>query len=101
MKLAIISIEGGELVSLFDLPETYNFDMGAIRWSADGQFVDYRDWYNGVWRQPIAGGAPKRLADLPDEKFYQFAWSTDGNQIALTRGRAIRDVVLLEDATRE
>ena len=100
IKLAIFPIEGGEPVKLFELPETYNFDMAAIRWSPDGRFIDYRDWYNGIWRQPVDGGESKRIDDLPAEKFYQFAWSSDGSRVAFTRGRSIRDVVLIKDAGR-
>ncbi|MGB7069640.1 MAG: winged helix-turn-helix domain-containing protein [Pyrinomonadaceae bacterium] len=94
MKLAIFLIEGGAPVKLFDVPPTYNFDF-SIRWTRDGGSVTYRDWANGVWSQSVDGGEPKRLEGLPAEKLYAFEWSPDGKQFAFTRGREVRDVVLI------
>lgn len=95
-KLAVFPIEGGEPVKLFDIPPTYNFN-GSIRWTRDGRFISYRDWKNGVWSQSVDGGEPKRLEGLPAEKLYHYEWSPDGKQFAFTRGREVRDVVLLTD----
>lgn len=95
-KLAIVPLTGGAPLKLFDVPPTYNFDF-SIRWSPDGRFICYRDWANGVWSQAIDGGAPKLLEGLPEEKLYQYDWSPDGKQFAFTRGREVRDVVLISD----
>ncbi len=95
-KLAIMRITGGGPLKLFDVPSTYNFN-GSIRWSRDGKFVSYRDWTNGVWQQSINGGELKRLTGLPAEKLYQYDWSPDGKQFAFTRGREVRDAVLITD----
>lgn len=96
-QLAIFSIEGGEPLKLFDVPPTHNFDNTAIRWSPDGRFINYRDWSNGIWQQSIEGGAPVRLENLPQEKFYTYGWSADGKQFAFARGQEIRDVVLMNN----
>lgn len=96
MKLAIFLIEGGAPVKLFAVPPTYNFD-GSIRWTRDGKRIAYRDWANGIWSQPVDGGAPERLEGLPAEKLYNYEWSPDGKQLAFTRGREVRDVVLISD----
>jgi Tol biopolymer transport system component len=95
--LAIIPATGGEPLKLFDLPPTYNFDIGSIRWSPDGRFISYRDWANGIWSQSLEGGEPKLLEGLPKEKFYPFSWSPDGKQFAFVRGREVRDAVLITD----
>jgi len=94
--LSIVPIVGGEVVRSFDIPQTFNFD-GSIRWSRDGRFIIYRDWADGVWQQSIDGGNPQRISGLPEEKLYQFDWSYDGKQAAFTRGREVRDVVLISD----
>ena len=61
----------------------------------DGKAVTCRDWANGIWRQKLNGGEPKRLEGLPEEKLYAYGWSRDGKQFAFTRGTEIHDVVLI------
>lgn len=100
IKLAVFNLTGGEPVKLFDVPVTYNFDLGSLRWTADGKSLAYRDWANGIWTQDLSGGAPELLADLPKEKFYPFAWSPDGKQFVFTRGREVRDAILITDFQR-
>jgi Tol biopolymer transport system component/DNA-binding winged helix-turn-helix (wHTH) protein len=96
MKLALIPIAGGQPLKLFDLPPGVTFRYG-LRWTPDGAAVAYRDWVNGIWRQPIEGGAPQRLPGLPEEKLFAYGWSPDGRQFAFTRGAEIRDVVLMRN----
>jgi Tol biopolymer transport system component/DNA-binding winged helix-turn-helix (wHTH) protein len=93
-QLAIIAAEGGSPLKLFDVPRLANFSLG-VRWMPDDKAVTYRDWSNGIWRQPITGGNPERLTGLPQEKLYSYSWSPDGKQLAFVRGSEIRDVVLL------
>ena len=95
-KLAILLVTGGTPAKLLDIPPTYNFD-GSIRWTREGKSVTYRDWTNGIWSQSVDGGEPKRLAGLPVEKLYHYEWSPDGKHLAFTRGREVRDVVLITD----
>lgn len=96
MSLAIFQIEGGEPIKLFEVPKTYNF-YDAIRWTADGKFVTYRDWANGIWQQAVEGGAPQRLEGLPEEKLAAYGWSCDGKQLALTRSKKTLDAILITD----
>ncbi|MGD9564245.1 MAG: winged helix-turn-helix domain-containing protein [Pyrinomonadaceae bacterium] len=93
-KLAIIPIEGGPPVKLFDIPRLANF-LYSIRWTADGKNITYRDWVNGIWSQPVEGGEPKRLAGLPEEKLGSYAWSSDGRKLVFIRGSEMREVVLI------
>jgi Tol biopolymer transport system component len=95
-KLALIPITGGQPLQLFDLPPGVTFRYG-LRWTPDGTAVTYRDWVNGIWRQPVAGGAPQRLPGLPEEKLFAYGWSPDGKQFAFTRGAETRDVVLMRN----
>ncbi|HEX6733150.1 MAG TPA: hypothetical protein VF074_24220, partial [Pyrinomonadaceae bacterium] len=95
-QLAVIPIEGGPPVNVFDVTRLANFNYG-IRWTPDGKAVTYRDWTNGIWRQPLTGGPPERLLGLPEEKLYAYAWSRDGKQFAFVRGVEIRDVILLRN----
>jgi Tol biopolymer transport system component len=93
-QLAVLSIDGGPPIKLFDVPPLANFRY-AIRWTADGKAITYRDWGQGLWRQPLEGGAPERVAGLPDEKIYSNSWSRDGKLFVFTRGVEMRDVILI------
>jgi Tol biopolymer transport system component/DNA-binding winged helix-turn-helix (wHTH) protein len=96
-QLAVLSIDGGPPLKLFDVPPLANFRY-AIRWTADGKAITYRDWGQGLWRQPLEGGAPERVVGLPDEKIYSNSWSRDGKLFAFTRGVEMRDVILISDS---
>jgi len=95
-KLAILPLEGGQPLKLFDVPRLANFNNG-VRWTPDGKSVTYRDWANGIWKQPLDGSKPQRIENLPNEKLYSYDWSRDGKFFAFTRGRELRDLVLIRD----
>jgi Tol biopolymer transport system component/DNA-binding winged helix-turn-helix (wHTH) protein len=95
-KLAILSIEGGRPIKLFDVPRLANFN-GGLRWTPDGKAVTYRDWANGIWKQKLEGGEPRRLEGLPQEKLYTYGWSRDGKLFAFTRGAELQDIVIIRD----
>ncbi len=96
-KLAIASLEDGEIIKTFDVPRLANFRLG-IHWTPDGSGMTYRDWANGIWKQELSDGAPTRLQGLPPEKLYGYGWSLDGKQFAYVRGAEISDVVLIRNA---
>jgi Tol biopolymer transport system component len=93
-KLAVISIDGGQPLKIFDVPKSANFRYG-IRWMPDAQALTYRDWFNGIWKQPLTGGEPTRLEGLPEEKLFAYSWSPDGEQFAFVRGDEVLDLILL------
>lgn len=96
-RLGVFDAKGGDPIKIFDFPPQANFRLG-IHWTPDGSGVTYRDWANGIWRQPIDGGPPARVEGLPEEKIYAYGWSKDGRQLAYSRGMEIRDVVLIKEA---
>jgi Tol biopolymer transport system component len=96
-QFALLPIEGGPPVKLFDIPPTH---VGGIQWTPDGRALAYIDTRNGVsniWRLPIDGGPPTQLTDFKSEQVFGFAWSHDGKQLALARGSVSSDVVLIRD----
>ena len=95
-QLAVFSIDGGPPLNLFAMPATANMRNGP-RWMPDGSAVTYRDWKEGIWRQPLTGGSPQQIQGLPKEKIYTYAWSRDGSQFAFTRGTESYDVVLISN----
>ena len=93
-RLAVMAIDGTGPVKLFDVTRLANFRNG-IRWTPDGVAVTYRDWADGIWRQPLSGGEPQRVPGLPQEKLFTYGWSPDGQRFAFTRGTERRNAVLL------
>jgi Tol biopolymer transport system component len=97
VQIAIVSIEDGKPLKFFDVPRIANLNQ-SFRWMPDGKAICYRDWVNGIWKQDLRGGPPKRLEDLSEEKLYNFGWSADGKLFAFVRGREITDAVLIKDS---
>lgn len=93
-KLGIVSIDGGEMLKVFDVPSTANFRLG-VRWSPDGRSITYRDWLNGIWKQDLDEGSAERIEGLPTEKLFAYGWSPDGKQFAFVRGSEIRDIAMM------
>jgi len=95
-RLAIFSAADNRLARQFDIPNTAVFNMRP-RWTPDSRAVVYRDGAYGYWEQPIEGGEPHRLENMPKEELFTHAWSKDGKQFAFVRGQTIRDVILIEN----
>jgi Tol biopolymer transport system component/tRNA A-37 threonylcarbamoyl transferase component Bud32 len=94
--LAVVPFDGGEPVYKFDLPAA----AGGVRWAPEGKALDYmltRGGISNIWRQPLAGGPPKRITKFNSEHIFWFDWSRDGKQLALARGKTSRDVVLIRN----
>jgi len=98
-RLAVFSAETNKVIKQFDFPKNGSAYMG-LHWTLDSEAVAYRDFNYGYWLQPTDGGEPRRMENLPKEKFYNFAWSKDGKQFAFVRGQEIRDVILFGNPVR-
>jgi len=94
VQLAVVKIEGGAPLKLFDVAHSARLSDG-IRWTPDARAVCYRDATNGIWRQDIDGGPPQKLPGLPEETSFAYGWSRNGRSFAFTRGRTLSDAVLI------
>ena len=52
-----------------------------------------------LWAQPLNGGPPTQITDFKSDRIFDYAWSRDGKQLAVSRGKTTRDVVLLTDTS--
>ena len=93
-QLKVIPFEGGPPVYQFAWPPS----ASDPRWAPGGDAVEYVLTKNGVsniWQQPLTGGQPKQITNFKSGLIFDFQWSRDGSQLALTRGDLTSDVILM------
>ena len=94
-RFAMIPASGGEPVKVFDYAVP---SASAVSWTPDGTGLSYTAASGGVaqiWTQPAAGGAPRQITQFRSDNTFMFAWSGDGEKIALARGTTNSDAVLI------
>jgi serine/threonine protein kinase/Tol biopolymer transport system component len=72
---------------------------GIARWTPDGRGIAYFDQDPGgnVWVQPLDGSARHQLTHFTDNRVItDFAWSRDGNRLAIVRATTTNDIVLFK-----
>ena len=96
-QIAIIPFEGGRPRFIEFLDPSYH---RPVRWTSDGRALAYpvtRDGVSNLWVQSLDGSSPKQITDFRDGLIFNFAWSRDGKQLALSRGTVNSDVVLINN----
>lgn len=89
--VAILSSRGGEPLRVFDrLPPSHSF----ASWAPGSQAIEFSRSDN-IWRMPIGGVVPQRLTAFTDGSIAGYAWSPDGQELAIARGNTTRDIVLI------
>ncbi len=94
-RVAVIPFAGGPPTRIFDI---WGGHDQPLQWTPDGRAIAFIRTTNGVsnlWAQPLNGGQQKQLTDFKDQRIFNFAWSRDGKQLALSRGVINSDVVLM------
>jgi Tol biopolymer transport system component len=74
-----------------------------MSWSPDGASIHYtvlRDGNGNIWSQPLAGTAAQQLTAFDTGEVFSFAWSRDGQRLAVARGTVNTDVVLITDQAK-
>ncbi len=95
-QLRVIPFAGGAALYRVDWP----LPPKAVRWAPAGDAVEYlliRNGVSNIWRQKLSGGPPKQITNFESGQIFDFAWSHDGRQLALTRGTKSSDVVLISN----
>ena len=91
----VLNLETGEVEQSVFIQSVEEFF-----WSPDGTAIHYSRHHDGVdniWSQPLAGGEPTRLTNFTDSDILSVRWSRDGKTLALARGEASRDIVLIKN----
>jgi Tol biopolymer transport system component/DNA-binding winged helix-turn-helix (wHTH) protein len=97
-KIAVLSLENGQPLAFFALPNPYN---QLLRWTADDSaitFLERRDGVHNVWRQPLDGGETVQLTNFTEDLIYAYDWlPQDDGRLVVARGIKTRDIVLIRD----
>jgi Tol biopolymer transport system component/DNA-binding winged helix-turn-helix (wHTH) protein len=102
VSLAIIAFEGGEPTESINLPPDFSGGHGegtpGLQWAVEGSAIYCVRTVSGVsniWKLSLHGGVLKQITDFDTDEIFAFAWSHDGNRLAVVRGGFVDDVVFL------
>ncbi|MDO8677811.1 MAG: protein kinase [Acidobacteriota bacterium] len=97
IELLVIPAEGGAPVARFPAILT---NFATVRWTADGKALLYTPARNdraNIWRQPLAGGAPRRVTHFTEQDLLGFDVTSDGTRLIVVRGILSRDALLIRN----
>lgn len=96
-RIALLPFNGGPPVRMFDIPPRISpYDL--IQWTPDGRALTYGGTNTTkIWLQPLDGSPARELIDFQFDSVWCFAWSPEGNQLAVARGSTVSDVVLISN----
>jgi Tol biopolymer transport system component len=107
VKIAILPTQGGaplKLLQISSLAESFWTSALApyppLQWTPDGKAVvdvENRNGVSNLWSHPLNGNEPKQLTDYQSDRIFSFAWSPDGAQLAVARGTAASDAILISN----
>ena len=95
-RLKVITFDGGPTLHQFDWPAS----AWRPRWEPRGEAIEYVLTQNGVsniWQQRLTGGPATQVTHFDSGEIFDFEWSRDGRQLALTRGSESSDVILMSN----
>ena len=90
-RVGLFPVAGGQ-------PKRLEINIPSVAFTADGKQLIFGEVTNGVanlFRQPIDGGPVTAITSYTSNGLTGFALSRDGKQLALSRGTATSDVVLI------
>ncbi len=94
-KIAVFPIEGGQPQLIFDAPGNF---QRVVRWMPDSKgivFIVNRGGISNLFMQSLSGGMPTQMTDFKSGRVFDFAWSRDGQHLAIAKGWVNSDVVII------
>lgn len=95
----VLTTADGAPVKTFETPKNTFFHLGA-RWLPDGQGLAYTVYKNKIinlWQQPLSGEKPRPLTDFTSGEIHNYAFSSDGTKLYVSRGYQTRNAVLIKN----
>jgi Tol biopolymer transport system component len=97
-NISLLDSDSGRVLRFFQYDPRH---AGALRFTPDGKGFVYPIRDKGVdnlWLQPLDSSPGRQFTNFTSRKIYGYQWSADGQQLALMRGDAPSDLVLVGDA---
>lgn len=103
-KIAVLPVEGGEPVKVFDPPGTFNLQIPPERplaWSPDSRSIFYlndKSSASNIFRISLADDAkPEKITGFTTGRIFDFAVFDTGRRIAFSHGSSTSDLVVFKN----
>lgn len=91
-----LASDGGAPVHQVEVPP--DADHLRLAWDGRGVYYNLRNGdIDNLWFQALEGGKPSQFTHFSSDHIYAYAFSRDGKKVALTRGNARQDAVMLSN----
>jgi Tol biopolymer transport system component len=98
-RTAIVPLDRQGAPRYFDQIPRYGASP-FLQWHPSGEgflFLDGKGGVPNVWLQDLAGNEPRQLTFFTSGDIFSYELSADGTTLALSRGEASSDAVLIRD----
>lgn len=98
--ISLVDFETGQVLQVLQYDPRHS---GQLRFSPDGKAIVYPIREHGtdnLWLQPLDGSPSRILTRFTSLRIYSYQWSADGKRLALVRGDAPSDLVLIQEAAK-
>jgi eukaryotic-like serine/threonine-protein kinase len=98
--ISLVNFETGQVLRVLQYDSRHS---GQLRFSPDGKAIVYPIRENGtdnLWLQPLDDSPARLLTRFTSLRIYSYQWSADGKRLALVRGDAPSDLVLIHEAEK-
>jgi Tol biopolymer transport system component len=99
-RIAVIAAALGQLIQMSKFQKPPG---SVLRLAQDGKATVYTVRGAGVdnlWLQPLDGSPGHKLTNFDSEHILDFRWSFDGKSLAVLRGHADTNIVLMKEKDR-
>jgi Tol biopolymer transport system component len=96
-EVAVVNLATLQVMKRF--PKVHS--ASRTRWLPDGTGIAYsrdEDGVSNIWKVSIATGVEEQLTHFKEDRIFSFAWSLDARDLAMVRGIAASDVLLIRRA---
>jgi Tol biopolymer transport system component len=98
--ISLVNFETGQVLRVLQYDPRHS---GQLRFSPDGKAIVYpirEQGTDNLWLQPLEGSPSRVLTRFTSLRIYSYQWSADGKRLALVRGDAPSDLVLIQEAAK-